>query len=90
MQYIKCYLSELGHKNFFYPTNITALIPEGCEYKILPWVGGQNKSLTPVKIERSCVLPLNMCPPRPVKGTTVVWIENNLLPLSSVGRANDC
>ena len=90
MEYIKCYLSEVGHKNFFYPTENTALIPKGGEYNILPWIGGQAKSLTPVKIKKSCVVPLNMCPPATIKGTTVVWIDNSLLPLSSVGRANDC
>ena len=85
MNYIKCYLSEVGHNNFFYPTNLTALIPDGCDYTILPWVGGKDKKLTPIKIDKSCVVPLNMCPPSAVNGTTVVWVDDNLLPLSSVG-----
>ncbi len=90
MTYINCYLSELGHKNFFYPSDTRALIPEGCDYMVLPWIGGESKKLVPVKIKKSCVIPLSMCPPKPVNGTTVVWINNDSLPLSSVGRASDC
>ena len=85
MSYTKCYLSEVGHNNFFYPTEATALIPSNCEYTILPWVGGKDKKLTPVKIKKSCVVPLNLNPPSVATGTTVVWIEEDLLPLSSAG-----
>tara|TARA_R100001015_G_C4606504_1_gene161581 strand:+ start:1125 stop:1382 length:258 start_codon:yes stop_codon:yes gene_type:complete len=85
MKYTKCYLSEVGHKNFFYPTSTTALITGECEYSILPWVGGENKKLTPIMIKKTCVIPLNMSPPDSVKGSTVVWVETDLLPLSSVG-----
>lgn len=85
MSYIKCYLSEVGHNNFFYPTEFTALIPDACEYTILPWVGGKDKKLTPIKIKKSCVVPLNLSPPQAIQGTTVVWIDEHLLPLSSAG-----
>tara|TARA_R100001015_G_C4570105_1_gene128322 strand:+ start:637 stop:894 length:258 start_codon:yes stop_codon:yes gene_type:complete len=85
MKYTKCYLSEVGHKNFFYPTTASALITDNCDYSILPWVGGENKKLTPIKIKKSCVIPLNMTPPESVKGSTVVWVETHLLPLSSAG-----
>ena len=85
MSYSKCYLSEVGHNNFFYPTNATALIPSNCEYTVLPWIGGKEKNLTPIKIKKSCVVPLNMSNADTVKGSTVVWIENNSLPLSSAG-----
>lgn len=44
MSYTKCYLSEVGHNNFFYPTDATALIPSECEYTVLPWVGGKDKN----------------------------------------------
>ena len=90
MSYTKCYLSEIGHNNFFYPTETTALIPDNCEFAVLPWVGGKEKKLIPIKIKKSCVVPLNMSPPDTVEGNTVVWIEEYLLPLSSVGRADDC
>lgn len=85
MSYSKCYLSEVGHNNFFYPTNATALIPSNCEYTVLPWIGGKEKNLTPIKIKKSCVVPLNMSNADIVKGSTVVWIENDSLPLSSAG-----
>tara|TARA_B100000886_G_C20233426_1_gene411531 strand:+ start:141 stop:398 length:258 start_codon:yes stop_codon:yes gene_type:complete len=85
MSYSKCYLSEIGHNNFFYPTNATALIPSNCEYTVLPWIGGKEKNLTPIKIKKSCVVPLNMNNADIVKGCTVVWIENDSLPLSSAG-----
>tara|TARA_Y100000004_G_C8600677_1_gene280449 strand:+ start:234 stop:491 length:258 start_codon:yes stop_codon:yes gene_type:complete len=85
MNYSKCYLSEVGHKNFFYPTNTTALISSNCEYTVLPWIGGKNKNLTPIKVSKSCILPLDLVQPGTVEGTTVVWVEDNSLPLSSVG-----
>ena len=90
MNYIKCYLSEVGHNNFFYPARATALISNECEYTVLPWVGGRDKKLTPIKIEKRYVVPLDLSPPNTLKGTTVVWVEEHLLPLSSVGRASDC
>ena len=85
MNYTKCYLSEKGHKNFLYPSNSSALVVQGCSYDILPWLGGQNQNLTPIKVKKSCVVPLNMSKPGSVKGTMVVWVETNLLPLSSAG-----
>ena len=56
-EYIKCYLSELGHNNFFYPSTTTALITAGCKYDVLSWVGGAGE-LKPIKLLKSCVLPL--------------------------------
>ena len=56
-EYIKCYLSERGHNNFFYPSSVAALITAGCEYDVLSWVGG-SQDLKPVKLLKSCVLPL--------------------------------
>ena len=85
MNYTKCYLSEIGHNNFFYPTTLTALIPSNCDYTVLPWIGGKNKKLTPIKIKKSHIVPLNLAPQGIVKGATVVWVEEHLLPLSSAG-----
>ena len=85
MSYSKCYLSEIGHNNFFYPTEATALIPSDCEYSVLPWIGGKEKNLTPIKIKKSCVVPLDIANPGTVVGSTVVWVKSNLLPLSSAG-----
>ncbi len=90
MSYKKCYLPEVGQKNFFYPTKSTALISNECEYTVLPWVGGKNKKLTPIKIKKCYIVPLDLVSPEIIEGTTVVWVEERLLPLSSVGRASDC
>ena len=51
-----CYISELGHKNFYYPTDKKAIIKPDCKYEILPWLGG-HENLSPVKIKISCILP---------------------------------
>lgn len=85
MNYTKCYLSEKGHNNFLYPSSAAALVIEDCSYDILPWLGGQNQKLTPIKVKKSCVVPLDMSNPGSIKGTMVVWVETNLLPLSSAG-----
>tara|TARA_Y100000592_G_scaffold65123_1_gene101332 strand:+ start:11107 stop:11364 length:258 start_codon:yes stop_codon:yes gene_type:complete len=85
MNYFKCYLSEIGHNNFFYPSETTAMIAPNCEYSVLPWIGGKEKNLTPIKIKKSCVVPSDTAQPSIVNGATVVWVDNNLLPLSSVG-----
>lgn len=90
MSYTKCYLSEVGHNNFFYPTSATALISNNCEYTVLPWVGGRDKKLTPIKIKKRHIVPLDLFAPGTLEGTTVVWVEEHLMPLSSVGRASDC
>ncbi len=85
MNYTKCYLSEVGHNNFLYPTTTTALICNDCEYVILPWLGGKNKKLTPIKVKKTCIVPLELSPPGTADGATVVWIEEHMLPLSSAG-----
>ena len=85
MNYTKCYLSEKGHKNFLYPSNSAALVVEDCEYNVMPWLGGQQKKLTPIKVKKSCVVPLDMTKPGSAKGYTVVWVETSSLPLSSAG-----
>ena len=82
-EYVRCFLSELGHNNFWYPTRTAAIISPDCEYTVLAWISGDpSRSLTPVKVLKSCILPLefnkdgakNMAPPE--KDTyTVVWIN---------------
>ena len=85
MNYTKCYLSVPGHNNFLYPSESTALLTQNCEYNILPWLGGQQKKLTPIRVKKMCVVPLDMSKPGSAKGYTVVWVETSLLPLSSAG-----
>tara|TARA_E500000331_G_C17065543_1_gene630206 strand:+ start:443 stop:697 length:255 start_codon:yes stop_codon:yes gene_type:complete len=79
IDYKKCYLSEVGHNNFFYPTSVTALISKNCDYTILPWIGGKEKNLTPIKISKSCIVPINFGTPDNVKGSTVVWVDENFI-----------
>ena len=95
MKYAVCYLSEIGHKNFLYPSETTVLIPfpSECEYHVLPWLGGKEKNLTPIRISKSCIIPLrdvDMSTVQSQRDDLVVWVRDEFLPLSSVGRANDC
>ena len=82
-KYKVCYLSEVGHKNFWYPTQNSALFSIECEYEKLNWVSGFKTNLRAIKILKSCILPLNideqtvnnLSPPRG-DTYTVVWIDN--------------
>ena len=55
---IKCYLSERGHNNFWYPSSIPAVISENCEYQKLNWISGGRHSLKAIKVRQECILPL--------------------------------
>lgn len=93
MNHTKCFLSVVGHNNFYYPDDTTGLIPNNCDYTIMPWIGGKEKNLTPIKVKKSCVIAGRFGEPMgkdSIKGSTIVWVESILLPLSSVGRASDC
>jgi hypothetical protein len=79
---ISCYMSEVGHKNFYYPTSTKMLIRKGCTYETLPWVSG-NKELIAAKIKISCILPTSfdkdpacaILRSRDKDTTIVVWID---------------
>tara|TARA_R100000008_G_scaffold12757_1_gene6345 strand:- start:449 stop:703 length:255 start_codon:yes stop_codon:yes gene_type:complete len=80
--YIRCYLSEIGHKNFWYPTTTQAVVSSECVNDKLPWVTGANRGLVAIKVLKSCILPLsynektikNVDPPSG-DDYTVVWID---------------
>ena len=82
--HICCYMSEVGHKNFYYPTNTKMYIEKGCTYEILPWVCGQS-SLVPAKIKISCILPTSfdkdpacaILRNRDKDTTIIVWIKKD-------------
>lgn len=83
--HVFCYLSEVGHKNFHYPTNTKAILEKNVSYEILPWLTS-DKSLQAIKVKNQNILYLtnaqncaNNC------NTSVVWIEKDKLPLSSAG-----
>ena len=79
---IRCFLSEVGHNNFWYPTKITAIIGSECKYEKLNWVSGDGRSLKALKVRRECILPIeytvktveNISPPS-YNTYTVVWVE---------------
>ena len=55
-----CYLSEIGHKNFFYPTHTKAALSDSCEYESLNYVGGLSRNLKAIKVKNSCLVPLEI------------------------------
>jgi len=54
-----CYLSEVGHNNFQYPTQKKAVIKEGCEYEVLYWAYA-SRDLIPVKVGIRCIIPIEL------------------------------
>ena len=51
-----CYMSEVGHKNFYYPTDKKMILRQDCVYERLSWLGG-TRGLKPIKVKISCILP---------------------------------
>tara|TARA_B100000700_G_scaffold117566_1_gene132196 strand:+ start:291 stop:551 length:261 start_codon:yes stop_codon:yes gene_type:complete len=78
-----CYISELGHNNFWYPSTTKALIKENCEAARMSWLGGGSK--VAIKVLKSCLMPIditqsttqNISPPTK-NDYTIVWIEKNV------------
>jgi len=78
-----CYTSEIGHNNFWYPTNDKVLIKENCDVQKMAWISGGTK--IPLRVLKSCLLPIdlttnttkNISPPTK-NNYTVVWIERCL------------
>ena len=78
----KCFLSELGHKNFWYPTSVQALLSNECERMTLSWVCGSGRNLKALKVRKGCILPLSNTPPTTdvviepdADDHVVVWVE---------------
>ncbi len=84
---IYCYLSEVGHNNFYYPTSKKAVIKSGSLYEVMPWVCSNN-NLKAIKIKNKSILFLTLLP-NSVKFSkdnySIVWVDKNNLPLSSAG-----
>jgi hypothetical protein len=82
-----CYLSELGHNNFFYPIFnhrgmrkfSEDLVPQ--QYKIQPWVSGMY-GLVAVAVETSMIEDVKGEKASSVLGhkRIVVWVNKNDLP----------
>ena len=85
-----CYLSERGHKNFWYPTRTKARIQDTCELERLNYVSGQNNQLCALKVLKSCILPIdfnscgvdNMSPPQKDE-YVVVWVERHAIKMNT-------
>ena len=65
-------LSELGHKNFYYPGDTVTKLLEDCEVYTLPWIG--SLTYVPIKIP-TLVLHLDAND----KSASVVWVSKDLL-----------
>ena len=75
-----CYTSEIGHNNFWYPTNDKVILKTCCDAEKLSWIGGGSKIA--IKILKSCLMPVNLTKntvdntsPPSKNSYTVVWIE---------------
>lgn len=56
-----CYLSEIGHKNFYYATQTKAMIKEEATYEVLSWISGTSaKRLQAIKIKKKFIIPLTV------------------------------
>jgi hypothetical protein len=75
-----CYTSEIGHNNFWYPSQNKVITKQECEAHIMSWISGGSKMA--IKILKSYLMPLditenttkNISPPTE-NSYTVVWIE---------------
>ena len=84
---IHCFLSEVGHNNFYYPSRKKAIIQTDTPIEILPWLSS-NKDLKAIKVKNKYIVFLT---PEQNTGNinkdnySVVWIHKEKLPLSSAG-----
>jgi|TARA_B100000287_G_C20633380_1_gene780723 hypothetical protein len=85
-QNITCYLSEVGHKNFHYPTDKKAVLKKDCVYEKLSWVCPQP--LIAIKTKISCLSPMSL-DKRSVddiifnnnsEQSIIVWVDKNIAP----------
>ena len=81
-----CYLSEIGHNNFYYPTCSRAILKKNCNYEELPWLCSQP--LKAIKTKISCLSPLSLDKDsvddiifndNPDK-VIIVWVDKNIAP----------
>ena len=79
-----CYLSEIGHKNFYYPTKIKVIIEKDTDYDVIPWIS-TDKKLQAIKVKNKNIVYLKPLPDHGQTGNSILWIEKDKLPLSSVG-----
>ena len=66
------HMSELGHNNFFYPSETTREVVQECEAEVLLWVGSND--MKPVKVKTKAIFP-----EIDDDGNVVVWVMNELI-----------
>ena len=84
---IHCYLSEIGHNNFYYPTKRKAILKIDSKLEILPWVSS-DKALFAAKVKNKDILFLTITDKTiniDNNSYSIVWISKQQLPLSSAG-----
>jgi hypothetical protein len=61
-EFMTGYLSEVGHNNFYYPSNTKILLDE--KYLLssqkMNWIGGNHRNLIPYKVKRTTIKPLTI------------------------------
>lgn len=85
---ICCYISEVGNKNFHYPTSKKCIVKDNAEYETMPWLCS-DKTLRPIKVKNKYIVHLtfeeNSIILDNIDKYSIVWIKKENLPLSSVG-----
>lgn len=83
---ITCYMSEIGHKNFYYPTKTKVILKENAAIEQLPWISS-SKKLQAVKVKNKFILYTTNIEKNieNSENFSVIWIEKTILPLSSAG-----
>ena len=61
-EFMTGYLSEVGHKNFYYPSNTKVLLDKEnlLSSQKMNWVSGNNRNLIPYKVKKSIIKPLTI------------------------------
>tara|TARA_R100001591_G_scaffold115659_2_gene131485 strand:+ start:795 stop:1073 length:279 start_codon:yes stop_codon:yes gene_type:complete len=76
-----CFLSEMGHKNFIYPTDTTAIILKDCKYEKLNYLSGTDKDLIAIRVKNDCLCPTKINTQSisiAKNGYSIVWITKNV------------
>ena len=66
------HMSEIGHNNFFYPSQTTREVIHECEGEVLLWVGSND--FKPVKVKTKAIFP-----DIDDDGNVVVWVMSELI-----------
>jgi len=79
---IICYLLELGHRNFYYPTYTKAFLQNACEYEDMNWLGGTHRNLKAIKVKNDCLVPIMITKEKvsdvlfeDQNNYSIVWVE---------------